>query len=79
MGHFVHGAGEAHQYGSNKSGILKNSIMCCCWICAVMELKHRFQTKYTFSALANDILEVLDFLKIKNHILLEFLWNFNSY
>jgi hypothetical protein len=35
-------------------------------------LKTAFKQKYTFSALANDILEVLDFLEIKKSHLLGF-------
>jgi hypothetical protein len=65
----------AHQYGSNKSGILKNAIMYSCWICGhgnSKSLKTAFKQNYTFSALANDILEVLDFLKLKNRILWDF-------
>jgi pimeloyl-ACP methyl ester carboxylesterase len=35
---------------------------------AILNLKTAFKQNYTFSALANDILEVLDFLKIeKSH------------
>jgi hypothetical protein len=66
MGHFC-----SSSYGSNKSGILKNAIMYSYWICGhgnSKSLKTAFKQNYTFR-LSNDILEVLDFLKLKNHIL----------
>jgi pimeloyl-ACP methyl ester carboxylesterase len=37
-------------------------------------LKTAFKQNYTFSALANDILEVLDFLKIEKSHFVEFRW-----
>jgi hypothetical protein len=40
MGHFVHGAGEAHQYGSNKSGFKKryNVLLLICAAMAILNL-----------------------------------------
>jgi hypothetical protein len=56
---FVHGGG-AHQYGSNKSDFKKryNVLLICGH--GNSKSQNGFQTNYTFSALANDILEVLD-------------------
>jgi pimeloyl-ACP methyl ester carboxylesterase len=79
---FVHGA-EVHRFGSNKSGIFKKQYNVLLLDLrghgnSKTSLKTAFKQNIPFRLLPMCILEVLDFIKIKNHILSEFLWNFNS-
>jgi hypothetical protein len=63
---FVHGAGSSSIWFKQIRDF-RNNTMYYYWIYVVTEilkpLKNGFQTEIYFSALANDILEVLDFLK----------------
>jgi hypothetical protein len=64
---------EVLPFGSNKLEISRNIITFYYLIYGVMEIaindKATFKQRYNFPDLANDILEVLDFLKLKPLIL----------
>jgi pimeloyl-ACP methyl ester carboxylesterase len=75
MGHFSMEPVEALLYGLNKYVISRNNTMYYYWIGhgdSKTTLKRLSNRNILFSALANDILEVLDFLEIKKSHLLGF-------
>jgi pimeloyl-ACP methyl ester carboxylesterase len=73
---FVHGAGELINMVQTSQDFKKRyNVLLLDLRMHNSKSKTAFKQNYTFSALANDILEVLDFLKIEKSHFVEFPWN----